>query len=101
LRQLAVPAHLALSIGAVLLSPWFAWLLLWPLTYLLALGTAALGFAVQKRSSCALWCGYAALVMHTAWAIGFFAGLMHHRERVWAREMAVPLRLRVATGDGT
>jgi succinoglycan biosynthesis protein ExoA len=101
LRQLAVPGHLALSVAALLLAPWFGWLLLWPLTYLLVLAATSLVFALRRRCPSALFCGYAALVMHTAWAIGFFSGLLQHRERVWAREMAVPLRLRAATGDGS
>jgi succinoglycan biosynthesis protein ExoA len=98
LRQLAVPAHFALSVLSVLTLPLSPWLLIWPAVYLSALGAFALLLCARHRESCALWSSLAALVMHTAWALGFFAGLANHRERVWAREMAVPLRLRVATG---
>jgi succinoglycan biosynthesis protein ExoA len=100
LRQLAVPAHLVLSILSLLTLPWSPWLLIWPAVYLSVLGAFALMLCARHRQFCALWSSLAALVMHTAWAVGFFAGLASHRERVWMRNMAVPLRLRVATrGD--
>lgn len=100
LRQLAVPAHLVLSVLSLLTLPWSPWLLIWPAVYLSVLGAFALLLCARHRQFCALWSSLAALVMHTAWAVGFFAGLASHRERVWMREMAVPLRLRVATrGD--
>jgi len=99
LRQLAVPGHLLLSVLALLTLPWSPWLLIWPAVYLSVLGAFALLLCARHRQACALYSGLAALVMHTAWALGFFVGLVHHRERVWMREMAVPLRLRVATGE--
>ena len=34
-----------------------------------------------------------------AWLNGFFAGLVVHRERIWASHMAVPLSVRSITGD--
>lgn len=101
LRQLAVPGHLALSLLAPLLLPWTALLLLWPAAYFAALLAFSLLLAVRQRSGYALLGGVAALVMHTAWALGFFLGFWNHRERIWLREMAVPLRLRAATGDGS
>ncbi len=100
LRQLAVPGHLALSLLAPLLLPWTALLLLWPAVYLAALTAFSLRLYAQHKQLCALWAGVAALVMHTAWAFGFFLGFWNHRERVWLREMAVPMRLQAATGDG-
>lgn len=101
LRQLAVPGHLALTLLAPLLLPWTALLLLWPVTYLSALLAVSVALGVRHRQACGLLGGVAALVMHTAWALGFFLGFWNHRERVWLREAAVPLRLRAATGDGT
>lgn len=100
LRQLAVPAHLLISLLSLLTLPWSPWLLIWPAVYLSVLGAFALLLCARHRDLCALWSSLAALVMHTAWAAGFFAGLVSHRERVWMRDMAVPLRLGVATrGD--
>jgi succinoglycan biosynthesis protein ExoA len=101
LRQLAVPGHLLASLAAPLLLPWTALGLLWPATYLAVLLAFTLLLVVRQRSVCALWCGVAALVMHSAWALGFFAGFGQHRERIWLRGMAVPLRIQAATGDGT
>lgn len=99
LRQLAVPAHLLLSTLALLTLPLSPWLLIWPAVYLSVLGAFAVWLCARHGQLCALWSSVAALVMHTAWALGFFVGLVHHRERVWMREMAVPLRLRAATGS--
>jgi len=98
LRQLAVPGHLVLSVIALLTLPWSPWLLIWPAVYLSVLGGFAVLLCARHRDFCALWSSVAALVMHTAWALGFFVGLINHRERVWMRDMAVPLRLQVATG---
>lgn len=100
LRQLAVPTHLLLSLAALACCPWHGWLLLWPAAYLIGLCAASLFFCARQRAACALFVGLAALIMHTAWGSGFFVGLFSHRERRWARERAVPLRLRVATGGG-
>jgi succinoglycan biosynthesis protein ExoA len=99
LRQLAVPGHLLISVLALMTLPWSPWLLIWPAVYLSVLGAFAVLLCARHRQACALWSSLAALVMHTAWALGFFSGLVNHRERVWLREMAVPLRLRVLTGE--
>ena len=99
LRQLAVPGHLTLSLLAVLAAPWLAWALLWPALYLAVLCAVCCKLAVQHRSVNALLGVAAAMTMHTAWALGFFTGLAAHRERLWARHMAVPLRLRPITGE--
>jgi succinoglycan biosynthesis protein ExoA len=101
LRQLAVPGHLAASLVAPLLLPWTALPLLWPAAYLSVLLAFSVVLCLRHRVAAGLLGGVAALVMHTAWALGFFLGFWHHRERVWLREMAVPLRLRAATGDGS
>ncbi|MES1186228.1 MAG: glycosyltransferase family 2 protein [Myxococcales bacterium] len=99
LRQLAVPAHLALSGLALLAMPWTAWLLVWPALYLSVLCAVACQLAVRQRDFAALLGVAAAATMHTAWALGFFVGFFAHRERLWGRHMAVPLRLRSVTGE--
>lgn len=101
LRQLAVPGHLAFSLLALLLWRWAPLLLLWPAAYLGALLAFSLLLCARHRQLCGLWAAAAAVIMHTAWALGFFAGFFHHRERIWLREMAVPLRLQTATGDAS
>ena len=82
-RQLAVPLHLALSTVAVLLAAWLPWLLLWAAAYLAVLAAASVGLAVRHRSACGLLAGPAAFTMHTAWALGFFGGLLSQRETPW------------------
>lgn len=99
LRQLAVPGHLALSVLAVLATPWTAWLLAWPVLYLAVLCAVSCQLALRQRQACALLGVAAALTMHTAWALGFFTGFFAHRERLWDRRMAVPLQLRAVTGE--
>jgi succinoglycan biosynthesis protein ExoA len=98
LRQLAVPGHLLLSACSLALAPWSPWALAWPILYLTILSLFALGVALRQRSAAGLLVLPAAVAMHTAWASGFFAGLLAHRECVWHRAMAVPLR--IAAGDG-
>ena len=91
LRQLAVPSHLVLSALALLVSPWWAWSLVWPGFYGLALlGTSAL-LTVRHRSVCGLLGGPAAAVMHTAWACGFLVGLVTRREQRWRATMVTPM----------
>ena len=101
LRQLAVPGHLALCVLALLLVPWLSWLLLWPALYGLALAGVAVKLSAKHRTLEGLLAAPVALTMHTAWAVGFFAGFIKHRESVWARHMAVPLQMRSATGGGS
>jgi succinoglycan biosynthesis protein ExoA len=97
LRQLAVPAHLVLCVLALALSP-ISWLfLLWPAFYVSVLLAFSVQLAVRHRSLSGLSVARAALTMHTAWASGFFSGLVNHRERTWHREMTVPLPV----GDGS
>lgn len=83
LRQLAVPVHLVLSLVAIAVSPWFAWLLLWPAFYLLVLALTGGQLLARHKSPHALLGPVAAFVMHTAWALGFFKGLVAHRETPW------------------
>jgi succinoglycan biosynthesis protein ExoA len=66
----------------------------WPLAYLGALSATSLILAVHRRSLCGLFSGPAALVMHSAWAAGFFTGLLVVNERRWdaGDSEALPLR---------
>jgi len=54
--------------------------LAWPLLYLSILIATSVTLAASKRSLCGLLTGPAAGVMHTAWAMGFLAGLALTRE---------------------
>lgn len=98
-RQLAVPGHLLLSGAALTVAPWQPLLLAWPALYLAVLMLVSCALVVRHRSAYALLCALAAATMHTAWALGFVTGLLAHRERLWARHMAIPLRLRPITGE--
>jgi len=98
IRQMAVPAHVLLSVLALAVSPWSLVLLAWPAMYLGVLSAFSLQLVLRHRSLTAFLALPAAVIMHTAWACGFFAGLFVHRERTWQREMTVPLSL--AGGDG-
>lgn len=90
-RQLVVPAHLLLSLLALLVSPWWPAVLLWPASYVGALGAASAYFAARGRGASLLLCGPAAAVMHTAWAAGFLGTLLAVRERRWRPELRAPL----------
>jgi succinoglycan biosynthesis protein ExoA len=74
-RQLAVPLHIAASIAALAVAPWWPALLVWPLLYLAVLVMASIRTAWQHRSACGLLSGPVAAVMHFSWAAGFAAGL--------------------------
>lgn len=99
-RQLAVPAHLALSALAVAVSPWFPWLLAWPAFYLAVLAVTSLAMALRHRSACGLLAGVAAGTMHTAWALGFVGGLLSRREAAWGPAQARPLWAAAADAKG-
>ena len=92
LRQLAVPMHLAVSALALVLAARWPALLLWPALYLCVLAAVSFGLALQRSSPCALLAGPAAATMHTAWALGFFSGLLTSRESRWRPRLpsAVP-----------
>ncbi len=91
-RQFAVPAHFAVTLLALLIAPWWPWLLLWPAAYGLALGAVSVQLVVKHRSACALLAGVAAAVMHTAWAAGFFWSMAATRERPWRPSAAAPFK---------
>lgn len=90
-RQLAVPLHMLLCLAALLLAPWWPWLLAWPGAYAAALLGVSLHLAWRERSACGLLAGTAAATMHGAWAAGFLQGLLTVRERPWRPQLAVPL----------
>jgi len=98
-RQIALPLHLGVSLVAFAGSPWWPALLVWPAAYLGLLTLVALSWAVQQGSLAALLTGPVALVMHSAWATGFLAGLLQRREQVWRPHMTVPLRLAEGLGE--
>ena len=83
MRQMAVPAHLALSAMAVLAAPWAPWLLAWPALYLAIILVTSAMVAWKHKSACGLFAGPAAVVMHTAWALGMFHGLATIRQTPW------------------
>lgn len=85
MRQLAVPVHLVTSLLSLALAVITPWALIWPAVYLLALLMASLAITWQQSSACGLLAAPAAAVMHTAWACGFFTGLLVDRQPVWSR----------------
>jgi succinoglycan biosynthesis protein ExoA len=90
-RQLAVPLHFMVSLAAVAFAAWMPWLLVWPVMYLAALAGVSGWLALRHRSACALLAGPAALVMHSAWALGFLSSLLLIREQRWLPDAASPL----------
>ncbi|WP_051378225.1 glycosyltransferase family 2 protein [Derxia gummosa] len=96
-RQLAVPANLALGLVALAVSPLLPAALVLPGAYLGALAWISVWIALRQRSTCGLLAGPAAFVMHNAWALGFFNGLITVREKPWSVEAAEPLVLAPAT----
>jgi succinoglycan biosynthesis protein ExoA len=91
LRQLAVPANLALVLVSFALSPLTPVFLIWPVIYLSILAAASVHAAVTKRSACGLLVGVAALVMHTAWAVGLLTAAIRSPERRWQKSDQMPL----------
>lgn len=85
-RQLAVPIHLAVCTLALAIAAWAPPLLWWPASYLGLLSLASLALAARHRSACGLLAGPAACVMHTAWALGFYWGILSLRESRWRGE---------------
>jgi succinoglycan biosynthesis protein ExoA len=83
LRQFLVPAHVFFVFVALLASPWTMVPLTWPLSYLIILVCLAIAKSITRRSLCGLLTALAALIMHTAWALGFFWGWLSIRERSW------------------
>ncbi len=91
LRQLAVPVHSLLCLGAVAAGYWYSALLLWPAAYLFALGANSLALAARHRSLCSLAAPAAALTMHFAWSVGFCRALLTERSPRWRPSMIAPL----------
>jgi succinoglycan biosynthesis protein ExoA len=92
LRQFLVPAHLLISVFAVLLIPWTLIPMAWPLAYLTILTSFAIVQTIKRKSLCALLTPVAALVMHTGWGAGFLWGWLSIRERTWSPDANVALR---------
>jgi succinoglycan biosynthesis protein ExoA len=92
-RQLAVPGHVVLSLASIVAAAiagrWS--FLAWPMLYLMLLAGTSLLLAARQRIWCGLWSGPAAFIMHTAWAGGFFAGLLFIRETHHRRDLS-PMR---------
>lgn len=82
-RQLAVPLNLVGCGLALLLARWWPLLLLWPALYLGALALTGVLLAARHRSACGLLAAPVAATLHTAWALGLFAGLLTVREPRW------------------
>jgi succinoglycan biosynthesis protein ExoA len=89
-RQMALPMHLLVSLGALAGASWWPDLVLWPLFYVLFLASASLQTCFLHRSPCGLAAGAVAAIMHFSWAAGFFAGLATIREPAWPPAAATP-----------
>jgi len=76
LRQLLVPTSLLLSTAGLAIAPWLPVALLLPGGYLAILAGASVALSIRHRSWDAVSCGPAAGIMHSAWAVGFFLGLL-------------------------
>ena len=98
LRQLAVPLHVAGSLLALAVSPWWPLALVWPALYLAALIATSLWMTARHRSACALWAGPAAAVMHTTWGVGFLLSWLATRQPRWRPDSVVQLRAEPAPG---
>jgi succinoglycan biosynthesis protein ExoA len=98
-RQLAVPLHLAVCALALFVAPWSRVLLWWPALYLIFLSATSISLSVRHSSACGLLSGPAAIAMHTAWALGFYWGLLSVREQLWRPEAAAPLWRDSPAGD--
>jgi succinoglycan biosynthesis protein ExoA len=83
LRQFLVPAHVLVTFFAILLAPVEPALLLWPSAYLVTLSWFAIMICRKRRSYCGSLALPAAMVMHFAWALGFFGGLLFVRQPAW------------------
>jgi succinoglycan biosynthesis protein ExoA len=99
LRQMAVPANLVIWLLTLVMSTYSALFLCWTDLYLGAVLCCSFQLVLRQRSLTAFLAAPAAVTMHLAWASGFFSGFLRHRERIWQREMAVPLQL--VGGDGS
>jgi succinoglycan biosynthesis protein ExoA len=83
LRQFLVPTHVAMTFCAILLSPLEPMLLALPAAYLAILSLSAVMIAAKRRSVCGLLALPSAVVMHFAWALGFFWGMLSIRQTTW------------------
>jgi succinoglycan biosynthesis protein ExoA len=98
-RQAVVPAHFLLSVASFALATITGWWLFvaWPVMYAAALTAVSIMIVAKKRSACGFLAGVAACIMHTAWACGFFKGLLFSREKRWS---AIEIRQDAAGVEG-
>jgi succinoglycan biosynthesis protein ExoA len=71
LRQMLPPAALLGTTGGLAASTLHPAFLIFPLIYLAICHGFALVCAVRRRDSCLLAAGFAAMIMHFAWSLGF------------------------------
>lgn len=71
LRQMLPPAALLGTTGGLVASILHPAFLIFPLIYLAICHGFALVCAVRRRDSCLLAAGFAAMIMHFAWSLGF------------------------------
>jgi succinoglycan biosynthesis protein ExoA len=83
-RQLAIPAHVGVTVFSLLLAPAFPTFWAWPLLYTSILVVASVSVAFRQKSLCGLLGTCAAMIMHFAWGIGFVWGWTTIRESRWA-----------------
>ena len=77
-RQMAAPAILAMVVLCALMSPLSPWLLLGPLAYAAACAVWALATCVRENDPALLAMAPAAIIVHLAWAAGFYQRCLQH-----------------------
>jgi succinoglycan biosynthesis protein ExoA len=75
LRQMLPPAVVFGSVAALCLAPVAPTVLALPVFYAGACQCVAVVAALRRRDKCLLLLGVAAMIMHSAWAVGFLRGL--------------------------
>ena len=95
-RQMAAPAILAMVVLCLLMAPIAPWLLLGPLFYAGACSVWAIAACVQARDPALLAMAPAAMIVHLAWAAGFYQRCLQElvkmgRERAATRLAGGPL----------
>lgn len=116
LRQMLPPAALLGTTGGLVASMLHPAFLIFPLAYLSICHGFALACAVCRRDSCLLAAGFAAMIMHFAWSLGFLrsvaAGLaerlrhpaedevrQQHLQREEMPTGIAPLRVEAGSGE--
>jgi succinoglycan biosynthesis protein ExoA len=91
LRQFIVPVNLLICCLGIVGALWNPWCAVWPALYIAALWGTGTALALRHRSVCGLLAGPAALIMHSAWALGFLSGWVTRSETRWDRNAVQPL----------